>query len=360
MPRVALDVPVECEDISVLDEDGKVDEELLPDLDKDLLQSLHRTMLLSRRFDEQLLQWQAQGRIGTFAPAMGQEAAQIAAVAALRDGDWMVPSYREAGAALWRGTPLPGLILYDAGYNEGAEVPEDQKDLPICVPVGSQVPHAVGLAYASKYNDRDEVTMVFFGDGATSEGDWHEAVNLAAVLEAPVIFLCQNNQYAISVPIEKQMRNQTIAQRAVAYGIPGLRVDGNDVFAVYLAAMEAVERARAGEGPTLIECVTYRLSVHTTADDPSKYREAEEEEEWKAHEPIGRFQRFLLDRGVLSEDDIERIEEEIDDEISSAWEEAQEQMSELGDPVDMFEHHYVEMPPYLREQREAFVDAAEG
>ncbi len=360
MPRVALEVAVECEDLSIIDVDGNVDEDLLPDLDKDLLQRLHRMMLMSRRFDEKLLQWQAQGRIGTFAPALGQEAAQIAAVAPLRDSDWMVPSYRESGAALWRGTPLTGLILYNAGYNEGAEVPEDQKDLPICVPVGSQLPHSVGLAYASKYQDRDDVTIVFFGDGSTSEGDWHEAVNLAAVLEAPVIFLCQNNQYAISVPIEKQMRNETIAQRGVAYGIPGLRVDGNDVFAVYLAVSEAAERARSGGGPTLIECVTYRLSVHTTADDPSKYREAEEEEEWRTHEPIGRFQRFLLDRGVLTEDDIERIEEEIDDEISSAWEEAQEQMGELGDPVDIFDHHYVEMPHYLREQREAFVARREG
>ncbi len=360
MPRVALDVAVDCEDLSILDQDGQVDEDLLPDLDKDFLQRLHRTMVLSRRFDEQLLDWQAQGRIGTFAPAKGQEAAQISAAAALRDSDWMVPSYRESAAAIWRGTPLSGLILYNAGYNEGAAVPDDQKDLPICVPVGSQIPHAVGLAYASKYQDRDDVAMVFFGDGSTSEGDFHEAVNFAAVLQAPLVFLCQNNQYAISVPLEKQMRNDTIAQRAVAYGIPGLRVDGNDVFAVYIAASEAVERARSGRGPTLIECLTYRLSVHTTADDPSKYREADEEEKWEAHEPIRRFRGFLLDRGVLSEDDIEQLEEEVADEISSAWEEAQELMGEQGGPVGMFDHNYAETPPYLQEQREAFVEQRGG
>ncbi len=357
MPRRPLDVAVDCEDLSILDADGQIDEELAPDLDKEPLQRLYRTMLLSRRFDEQLLQWQRQGRIGTFAPALGQEAAQIGATAALRDSDWMVPSYRESAAAIWRGTPLSGLILYDAGYNEGAEIPESQKDLPICVPVASQIPHAVGLAYASQYRDDGDVVMVFFGDGATSEGDFHEAVNFASVLQAPVVFVCQNNQYAISVPIEKQMNCETIAQRAVAYGIPGVRVDGNDVLAVYVAATEAVERARSGGGPTLIEYVTYRLSVHTTADDPTKYREEDEVGEWEESDPLNRFRRYLIDRGVLTEDDVERLEEEIDEQIQSARQEAEDLMDEHSDTFDMFEHVYVEMPPYLQEQRDAYQQA---
>ncbi len=354
MPRRPLEVAVDCEELSILDKDGQVDEELAPDLDKDLLRRLFRTMLLSRRFDEKLLQWQRQGRIGTFAPALGQEAAQIGATAALRDSDWMVPSYRESAAAIWRGTPLSGLILYDAGYNEGAEIPESQKDLPICVPVGSQIPHAVGLAYASQYRDDGDVVMVFFGDGSTSEGDFHEAVNFASVLHAPVVFVCQNNQYAISVPIEKQMNCETIAQRAVAYGIPGIRVDGNDLLAVYVAATEAVERARSGGGPSLMELVTYRLSVHTTADDPTKYREEEEVEEWEESDPISRFRRYLLDRGVLTEDDLEELEDEIDEQIESAREEAEDLMDEHRETFDMFEYVYSEMPPYLQEQRDAY------
>ncbi|HWB70829.1 MAG TPA: pyruvate dehydrogenase (acetyl-transferring) E1 component subunit alpha [Egibacteraceae bacterium] len=360
MPRRELKIAPRLEDLSVLEQGGQVDDDLEPQLDDDLLRRLHRTMLLSRRFDERLLRWQRQGRIGTFAPAMGQEASQIGAAAALRDSDWMVPSYRESAAALWRGTPLWGLILYDAGYNEGAEVPEGQKDLPICVPVASQIPHAVGLAYAAKYRGTDEVVMVFFGDGATSEGDFHEAVNLAGVYRAPVVFVCQNNQWAISTPLEKQTAAETLAHKAVAYGIPGVRVDGNDVLGVYLAASEAVEQARAGDGPTLLECVTYRLSVHTTADDPSKYREEEDVEDWEEHDPIPRLRRYLLDRGTLSEDDVERLEQEVDDDIEGAWDEAEGRMQQLGDPVDMFDHVYAEMPPYLAEQREAFAQQHEG
>ncbi|MDP8971311.1 MAG: pyruvate dehydrogenase (acetyl-transferring) E1 component subunit alpha [Actinomycetota bacterium] len=354
MPRRELKVPVQLEDLSILDADGQLDNELEPELDDDLLERLYRTMLLSRRFDEQRIRWQRQGRMGTFAPAMGQEASQIGAAAALRENDWLVPSYRESAAALWRGTPLSGLILYDAGYNEGAEVPEDQKDLPICVPVASQIPHAAGLGYAAKYRGTDEVVAVFFGDGATSEGDFHEAVNLAAVLRAPVVFVCQNNQWAISTPLGRQTGSETLAQKAVAYGIPGIRVDGNDVLAVYVAMSEAVERARAGEGPTLMECVTYRLSVHTTADDPSKYRGEAEVEEWEERDPIHRHRQYLLDRGVLSEEDVERLDQDIDDQIGAAWDEAQEQMQELGDPLVMFDHIYDQRPPYLAEQREAF------
>ena len=194
--------------------------------------------------------------------------------------------------------------------------------------------------------------MVFFGDGATSEGDFHEGLNFAGIYQAPVVFVCQNNHWAISVPRSKQTRSKTLAQKAVAYGMPGIQVDGNDLLAVYAAAKEAAERARSGGGPTLIECVTYRLTVHTTADDPKRYRTDEEVEQWKKRDPLPRFQKYLVDKKLLSEDKIAGIESEVMEEIQTAIDRAEEDMKKLGDPMDMFEHAFAEMPPYLREQKE--------
>jgi len=355
MPRSALEVPVQLEKLSILEEDGSVDEELMPDLDADLQRQVHRTMLLSRRFDERLLTLQKQGRIGTFAPAIGQAAAQIGAASVLQEQDWMVPSYRDSAASIWRGTPLWGLILYDAGWNEGAMPPEGQRDLPIAVPVASQIPHAAGLAYAAKLRESDEIAMVFFGDGATSEGDFHEAINFAAVQQLPVIFACQNNQYAISTPLELQTASQTLAHKAVAYGVPGLRVDGNDFFAVHVAFAEAAQRARQGEGPTLIETLTYRLSVHTTADDPSVYRDDQEVRQWQEKEPIYRLQRFLIERAVISEDDVEKLEEQIKKQIEDAWQKAEQKMKSMDELELMFECLWNESPSYLNEQAEQFL-----
>ncbi len=184
----------------------------------------------------------------------------------------MVPAFRESAAEIWQGQSLESVIIYYNGYNEGAEISQDLKNLPISVPVGSQILHAVGLGWAAKYRQSDDVVMTFFGDGATSEGDFHEGLNFASVFQTPVIFVCQNNHWAISIPVAKQTRSKTLAQKALAYGMPGIQVDGNDILAVYAAAKEAVERARAGQGPTLIECITYRMAVHTTADDPKRYR----------------------------------------------------------------------------------------
>ncbi len=355
MPRQDVELEVPLEWLGIVDEQGQVDEELDPGLDDEVLVALHRAMLLSRRFDQRRLQLQRQGRIGTFAPAIGQEATQLGAISALGEDDWFVPSYRETPMSLWRGTPLWGVLLYDAGYNEGAEPPQGSKDLPIAVPVSSQVPHAAGIGYAARLRDTGEVVLVSFGDGATSEGDFHEGTNFAAVHEAPVVLLCQNNQYAISTPIEQQMGSSTIVQKAAAYGIPGIRVDGNDLLAVHVAATEAVERARSGGGPTLIEAVTYRLSVHTTADDPSTYREEEEEERWREKDPIERFRRYLLDRDLMAEDDVDGLEEEVAERIDEAWEQAEQRMAELGDPVDMFDHVYAQLPAYLEQQRDAFL-----
>jgi len=304
-------------------------------------------MLLARRLDERMVRLQRQGRIGTFAPTKGQEAAQIGSIFSLRPTDWMVPSFRETAAMIWRGWPIEKLLLFFAGHLEGGQPAPDQHDLPITIPVATQLPHAVGLAYAAQYRGDDVVVMAYFGDGATSEGDFHEAMNFAGVWHVPVIFICQNNQWAISVPLKKQTHSRTIAQKALAYGLPGLQVDGNDVLAVYAAAREAVERARAGDGPTLIECVTYRLGVHTTADDPTKYRSEAEVAMWEQKDPLTRFRAYLEKRNLLEEG----LEQRVDEEIAEAIRRFESTPS--PDPLVMFDHAYAELPPDVQAQRDA-------
>ena len=354
MPRGKIEDIGRVEYLSILDAEGNLDRELEPDIPGDVLQDLYRTMVLARRFDERLLNLQRQGRIGTFPPISGQEAAHLGAAAVLKPSDWMVPAFRETAAEIWRGRSLESIIIYNNGYNEGAAIAPDRRDLPISVPVASQVLHAVGLGYAVRYRRTGEVVMTFFGDGATSQGDFHEALNMAAVFQVPVIFACQNNHWAISIPVARQTRSKTIAQKALAYGMPGIRVDGNDVLAVYAAAAEAVARARGGDGPTLLECVTYRLTMHTTADDPSRYRSDDEVEKWKQRDPLPRFQKYLAGKGLLSEKDISRIETEVQEQIQQAVDRAEEQMKTMGDPLEMFDHVYAETPPYLESQKQEF------
>jgi pyruvate dehydrogenase E1 component alpha subunit len=358
MPRKAIDLPYGVDYLSILDEDGALDKDLEPDLADDLLLRLHRTMLLGRRFDERMLSLQRQGRLGTFAPTKGQEAAQLGAVAVLRKADWLVQSFRETVAALWRGERMEDILLYYGGFLQGGRVPEEIHDLPVAIPVATQIPHAVGIAYGMRYREKDDVAMVFFGDGATSEGDFHEGLNFAGVFQCPVVFVCQNNQWAISVPRSRQTNAKTLAQKALAYGMPGIQVDGNDMLAVYEGVREAVERARNGEGPTLVECVTYRLSLHTTADDPTKYREEEEVEKWAARDPLPRFQGYLKKRGLLSAETLDDLEQEIKDEIHQAVQKAEEHMESLReDTITMFDHMVAERPPYLEEQRRQFQEA---
>ena len=351
MPRKKITISEKIEYLSILNDKGQLDKKLEPDISEDVLLKLYRTMVLARKFDERLLNLQRQGRIGTFAPIKGQEAAQLGTIAHLRPSDWMVPAFRETAAELWRGRSLESIIIYNNGFGEGVDIPEDRNDLPISVPVGSQIIHAVGLGWAAKYRKKDDVAMTFFGDGATSQGDFHEGLNFAAVFQAPAIFVCQNNHWAISVPLAKQTRSKTLAQKALAYGLPGIQVDGNDILAVYAAAQEAVQRARTGGGPTLIECVTYRVAMHTTADDPTRYRSDEEVEKWSQRDPLPRFQKYLLDKGLLSEEKRLEVESAIMEEIQTAIDGAEKQMETLGDPIDMFDHAYAEMPPYLKEQK---------
>ena len=222
--------------------------------------------------------------------------------------------------------------------------------MPITIPVATQLPHAVGLAYAAQYKDDDAVVMAYFGDGATSEGDFHEAANFAGVWHVPVVFVCQNNQWAISVPLKKQTHSRTIAQKALAYGFPGIQVDGNDLFAVYAATREAVARARAGEGPTLIECVTYRLGVHTTADDPTKYRSDDEVKAWEKKDPLTRLVPYLERKGLLTPG----LDAEVDAEIAAAVERFE--AAPPADPLGVFDHVYAERPPHLERQRAEMIE----
>jgi pyruvate dehydrogenase E1 component alpha subunit len=351
MPRTKIKIPDKVERLSILDEKGNLDKDLEPDVPEDLLLKLHRAMLLGRRFDERLLSLQRQGRIGTFAPITGQEASQLGAVAPLRDSDWMAPSFRETAAELYRGKTMESVILSFGGYNEGWPEETPHNDLPVSVPVASQVLHAVGIAWAIQYRQKDDVAMTFMGDGGTSEGDFHEGLNMAGVFQAPVIFVCQNNQWAISVPRSKQTHSKTLAQKAVAYGMPGIQVDGNDILAVYVAAKEAIDRARAGDGPTLIENETYRMMMHTTADDPKRYRQEKDVDAWKKRDPIIRFQKYLTDKGLLSDRKINDLEEEVKADIQKAVDHAEAMMKKVGDPMAMFEHAYAELPPYVEQQR---------
>lgn len=346
MPRIALEPRFQVEHLSILDSEGNLDTALEPKLADTDLRSLYRSMLLGRRLDERMVRLQRQGRIGTFAPIKGQEASQLGSVFALRPTDWMVPSFRETAAMIWRGWPIEKLLLFFAGRLEGGQAAPDQRDLPITIPVATQLPHAVGLAYAAQYRGDDAVVMVYFGDGATSEGDFHEALNFAGVWHVPVVFVCQNNQWAISVPLKKQTHSRTIAQKALAYGLPGIQVDGNDVLAVCAAAREAVDRARAGDGPTLIECVTYRLGVHTTADDPTKYRSDAEVAMWEQKDPLTRFRAYLEKRNLLEEG----LEQKVDDEIAEGV--RRFEATPPADPLTMFDHAYAELPPDLQAQRD--------
>jgi TPP-dependent pyruvate/acetoin dehydrogenase alpha subunit len=248
---------------------------------------------------------------------------------------------------------MESILLLYGGFNQGGKVAEGLHNLPTAIPVGTQILHAAGLGYAIKYRKEDSVAMAFFGDGATSEGDFHEGLNFAAVFQVPTIFVCQNNHWAISLPRERQTRSKTLAQKAIAYGMPGIQVDGNDILAAYAAAHEAVERARAGGGPTFIEMVTYRLGVHTTADDPTRYRKEAEVEQWQIKDPITRFQKYLSAKGLLDENQIKQIEEEVENELKEVVDRAEAQMKELeNEAMIMFDHFYAELPPHLQEQRE--------
>jgi pyruvate dehydrogenase E1 component alpha subunit len=346
----------EVQRLSVLDADGALDTTLEPDLAPDRLRALMRAMLLARMADERMLKLQRQGRLGTFPPVLGQEAAHTAAAFAMAEQDWLVPAFRDMGALLLRGYPLVNYLQYYNGWEEGNAVPEGARILPTAVIVGSSLLHAVGLAWGCRFRgEPDTAVLTFVGDGGTSEGDFYEALNFAGVWKAPVVFVIQNNQWAISIPRKAQTHATTLAQKAIAAGIPGLQVDGNDALAVYRATSEAFDRARRGEGPTVIEAVTYRLGVHTTADDPRKYRDEEEETQAWSREPLLRFARYLEDKGALDAAGLEAMKEEVRAEVQAAvdaFEALQPHPAERP-----FDHVFGTEHAVIREQRDAFLAA---
>jgi pyruvate dehydrogenase E1 component alpha subunit len=277
--------------------------------DEDLL-ALHRDLVLLRTYDERSLVYHRQGRIGTYAIYWGHEAMQVGAIRALGEDDWIFPSYRESAVGLLRGMPVETVLSWWRGHPAGWWDPRQYRLASITVPIATHVPHAVGFAWGKKLRGESTCALVFFGDGATSEGAFHEGANFAAVMQAPVVLLCNNNQWAISTPLSAQTRAETLADKAVGYGMPGVRVDGGDVLAVYEATSEAVARARAGEGPTLIEAVTYRCAPHATADDPSAYIDAERVEAERANECLSRYERYLRRTGVLTDEIAEATRKE--------------------------------------------------
>jgi len=312
----------------------------------DLLE-LYRRMILLRTYDERSVVYHRQGRIGTYAIFWNHEAIQVGATYPLRDEDWIFPSYRESAIGLLRGMPVETVLQWWRGHPSGWWNPADWNVASICVPIGTHVPHAAGLAWGKKLRGEAGVAMCFFGDGATSEGSFHEGINLAAVMGAPAVFVCNNNHWAISTPLDAQTRAESLADKAVGYGIPGVRVDGLDVLAVYDAAREAVERARTGGGPTLIEAVHYRAAPHATADDPRAYIDQARVEEERARECVGRFERFLERLGVLGDAQVESVRREAEDALRAGI--AAAEAEPPGDESLLFDHAYVDPPSSLRD-----------
>ena len=342
--------PLKGRMFQILKPDGTLQPGLKPPIDDKQTLALYQKMVFIRVADQRGLLLQRQGRFGTYAPIWGQEACQVGSGYVLQKGDWVFPAFREIGITLMMGIPLKSFFVYWMGNEMGSRAPEDINLLPVSIPVATHIPHAMGTAWAAKIKGDKIVTMAFFGDGATSKGDFHEAMNFAGVFKTPTVFFCQNNQYAISVPRSKQTASATIAQKAIAYGFGGIQVDGNDLFAVIAATKEAVDKARSGGGPALIEGVTFRFGPHTTADDPTKYRENEEIERWKPLDPMVRLRSYLKGKGLWSEEVENRMTEDAQKEIDQVVKDAES--FPAPKPEEIFEYVFAEMTPQLKEQLE--------
>ncbi len=334
--------------IQYVREDGNMTTNTIK-IEKKQMYHFYKAMLRARMMDKKCLNLQRQGRIGTYVQYEGQEAAQVGSALAVEDGDWMFPTYRDHAATMTFGHSLCSLFLYWKGRIEGSVPPEGKNIFPPAVPIASQLLHATGTAWAEKKKNSDRVSIVYFGDGATSEGDFHEGLNFASVFNVPVVFFNQNNGYAISVPVEKQMKSKTIAQKGLAYDVPSLRVDGNDILAVYFETKKAVTRARNGEGPTLIEAVTWRYGAHTTADDPSKYRDQEVSARRRhTTDPLLRVERLLKNQDWWDEAEKVVMEEEITKEINESLEKA-ENLKEAD--IDQLFDHVFKKPTWIMEKQ---------
>jgi 2-oxoisovalerate dehydrogenase E1 component alpha subunit len=336
---------------SYLAPDGSV-QRRLPSFvsDTNLLLSLYRGMVLTRTFDLKAVSLQRTGRLGTYAVSLGQEAVSVGIASAMRDEDVVLPSYRDNGALLWRGMKMEEILLFWGGDERGNLSSNPAHDFPCCIPVGSQAPHAAGVAYAFKFRKEPRVAVCLFGDGATSKGDVWEAMNFAGVWKLPVVFVATNNQWAISVPLRLQTASETLAQKSIAAGFSGEQVDGNDVIAVRAAAKDAIEHARTGKGPVFIEAVTYRLSDHTTADNAARYRPPEEVQARWREEPIARLRAYLVNQKAWGKTE----EEQLAAECHQRVEEAVERYLAVGPraPETMFDHLYAELPKAYVSQRD--------
>ncbi len=352
--------------LRILDLDGTFDSKLEPKLAPETLKLAYRHLVLVRMLDSRMLSLQRQGRIGFYVPSTGEEACQVGSAMAVEKRDWVFPAYREPGCALWRGFPIETLIAQAYGNamdpQQGHQMPNhfgarEINYVTTSSPVGTQIPHAVGAAWAAKIRKDDVVSLVYFGDGATSEGDFHAGMNFAGVFKTPTIFFCKNNQWAISVPISRQTASKTIAQKAQAYGFDGARVDGNDLLAVYAVTKAAVDKARRGGGPTLIEAFTYRMGPHSSSDDPTRYRPKEEVEQWAQRDPVDRMRKYLELKGLWSKDSEDKLRAEIDDLIQNTTKEVERQPPPAIETL--FSEVYAEMTPQLKEQMEAYLASGE-
>lgn len=349
MPLIENFNPLTDPIIQVMDADGNiVRPELMPAWDDNRIAQIYEQMQFLRLADFKLLNMQKQGRCGSYASIEGQEACQMGASLALdKKMDWVFPSFRELGICFLHGMPLEKIYLYWMGNEMGSNT--EANVAPVSIPVGTHPLHAVGYAWGLALQKKPGVTISFFGDGATSTGDVYEAMNFAGVFKTPTIFFCQNNQWAISVPRKHQTAAKTLAQKAIAAGIPGIQVDGNDIFAVHAVMQEATERARKGEGPTWIEAVTYRFGNHTTSDDALKYRPREEVDFWRARDPLKRLKQYLEKKNLWSEKWQTKIEDEAREKILAAAKQAEETPKPA--PNEIFDFMYEKLTPALEEQK---------
>ena len=345
--------PLKDKIVRVLDDNGNVvDKTINPDIPDQKVVDAYKFMQFARMADLMAVSYQRQGRMLTYPPNLGQEAISAAAGQIMRKQDWLVPAFRELGAWLSKGAKLSDTFLYWGGNEEGSLFSGAPNFLPSAVPIASQLVHAAGIGYAIKFKKEDKVVFAFVGDGGTSEGDFHEALNFAGVWKVPVIFIIQNNQFAISVPVKKQTASLNLAVKSVAYGIPGIKVDGNDFLAMYAVLEKAFKHAREGNGPVLIEALTFRRGAHTTSDDPTLYRTEEEEKAWEAKDPVKRLRAYLVAKKLWNEADdeplLEQYKKEVDKEFS---------IYENHPPYkldDVFRHLYNDMPEDLKNQQVAY------
>ncbi len=338
--------------LQIIDEKGKLkNKSVLPEIDDDKLIGMLRLMITARTTDETMIKLQRQGRMLTFPPNLGQEAVIGTAEALEKGKDWMIVTYRELAAYLYFGMPLESMLTYWAGSELGSKIPDDVKMTPISVPLASQCQHAAGIAFANKYKKNDEVTLCYIGDGATSQGDFHEALNFCAVNNTASVFVIQNNQWAISTPTTLQTKSKTFAEKGDAYGIRGIKVDGNDALAVYAATKEAVDLARAGKGPSIIEMFTYRMGPHTTSDDPSVYRDDKVTAKWAKKDPIDRLEKYLIEKKAWTKKKSEKLREEVVADFKTTFEKVEKLENTALE--DVFKYTYAEMTPDLQKQYEA-------